>query len=157
MPGLLQCDSLLNLLTTLWAPEKKRSWFLSSRREKVSCAGATQNSRWRGEKKEWIFPSGRELVRVSQVAVVVKNPPADAGDARDSGLIPELGRSSGGGNCKLLIFLPGKFHGQRSLADYSPWGHKELDTTDELSAHTHTRTHTHTQRWYLHVRYILSF
>ena len=26
------------------------------------------------------------------------------------------------------IFLPGKFHRQRSLAGYSPWGHKELDT-----------------------------
>ena len=24
----------------------------------------------------------------------------------------------------------GKFHGQRSLAGYSPWGHKELDTTE---------------------------
>ena len=81
------------------------------------------------------------------MALVVKNPPANAGDARDSGLIPELGRSPGGGNCKLLIFLPGKFHGQRSLADYSPWGHKELDTTDELSARAraHTHTHTHTQ------------
>ena len=27
------------------------------------------------------------------------------------------------------VFLPGKFHGQRSLADYSPCGHKELDMT----------------------------
>ena len=27
------------------------------------------------------------------------------------------------------VFLPGKFHGQRSLAGYSPWGHKESDTT----------------------------
>ena len=27
------------------------------------------------------------------------------------------------------IFLPGEFHGQRSLAGYSPWGHKELDMT----------------------------
>ena len=27
-------------------------------------------------------------------------------------------------------FLPGKFHGQRSLVGYSPWGHKELDTTE---------------------------
>ena len=26
------------------------------------------------------------------------------------------------------VFLPGKSHGQRSLVDYSPWGHKELDT-----------------------------
>ena len=29
-------------------------------------------------------------------------------------------------------FLPGKFHGQRSLADYSPWGHKESDTTEHI-------------------------
>ena len=28
------------------------------------------------------------------------------------------------------VFLPGEFHGKRSLAGYSPWGHKELDTTD---------------------------
>ena len=28
--------------------------------------------------------------------------------------------------------LPGKSHGQRSLVDYSPWGHKELDTTEQL-------------------------
>ena len=25
----------------------------------------------------------------------------------------------------ILVFLPGKFHGQRSLVGYSPWGHKE--------------------------------
>ena len=29
--------------------------------------------------------------------------------------------------------LPGQFHGQRSLADYISWGHKELDTTERLS------------------------
>ena len=34
----------------------------------------------------------------SQVALMVKNPPANAGDIRDSGLIPGLGRSSGRGN-----------------------------------------------------------
>ena len=28
------------------------------------------------------------------------------------------------------VFLPGEFHGQRSLAGYSPWGHKELDVTE---------------------------
>ena len=28
------------------------------------------------------------------------------------------------------VFLPGKSHGQRSLAGYSPWGRKELDTTE---------------------------
>ena len=34
------------------------------------------------------------------------------------------------------VFLPGEFHGQRSLAGYSPWGHKGLDTTEQL-----TRSH----------------
>ena len=29
------------------------------------------------------------------------------------------------------VFLPGKFHGQRSLAGYSPWGRKESDTTEQ--------------------------
>ena len=33
------------------------------------------------------------------------------------------------------VFLPGEFHGQRSLDGYSPWGHKVLDTTEKL---THT-------------------
>ena len=28
------------------------------------------------------------------------------------------------------VFLPGEFHGQRSLVGYSPWGHKELDSTE---------------------------
>ena len=39
--------------------------------------------------------------------------------------------------------MPGKSHGQRSLVGYSTWGHKELDTTEQLSTHTHTHTHTH--------------
>ena len=31
------------------------------------------------------------------------------------------------------LFLPGEFHGQKGLAGYSPWGHKELDTTEWLT------------------------
>ena len=31
------------------------------------------------------------------------------------------------------VFLPGKFHGQRSLEGYSPWDHKDLDMTEQLS------------------------
>ena len=39
--------------------------------------------------------------------------------------------------------LAWEFHGQRSLAAYSPWGHKELDMTEWLThTHTHARTHT---------------
>ena len=30
----------------------------------------------------------------------------------------------------IAVFLPGVFHGQSSLAGYSPWGHKESDTTE---------------------------
>ena len=30
------------------------------------------------------------------------------------------------------VFLPGEFHGQRNLVGYSPWGHKESDTTERL-------------------------
>ena len=36
--------------------------------------------------------------------------------------------------------MAGKFHKQRSLVGYSPWGPKELDVTE----HTHAHTHTHT-------------
>ena len=39
-----------------------------------------------------------ENIRASQVALVVKNPPANAGDIRDMGSVPGLGRSPGEGN-----------------------------------------------------------
>ena len=46
--------------------------------------------------------------------------PANIGDM---GLIPGLGRSTGGGKWQPTpIFLPERSHGQRSLAGYSPWG-----------------------------------
>ena len=32
-----------------------------------------------------------------------------------------------------LVFLPGESHGQRSLAGYSPWGHKEWDMTEGIT------------------------
>ena len=47
-----------------------------------------------GETWEKEFNKGR----ASQLVLVVKNPPADAGDTRDAGLIPGSGRSPGGGN-----------------------------------------------------------
>ena len=57
----------------------------------------------------------------------------------DSGSISGLESSPGRGNGNPLQFsLPGKFHGQRSLADCSPQSHKELDMTEQLSTHTHT-------------------
>ena len=126
---------------------------------------------------------------------VVKNLPANTGDARDAGSIPGSGRFPGGGNGNPLeysclenpmdsgawqitdhgieknqtwleqfsmhsgkqqsnksmkkrqniwiapwqptpIFLPTEFHWQRSLARYSPWGHKKSDTTEWLTHFT---------------------
>ena len=42
--------------------------------------------------------------RAAQVALVVKSPPASAGDLRDSGSVPGLGRSPGGGYSNLLQY-----------------------------------------------------
>ena len=41
------------------------------------------------------------------------------------------------------VFLLEKFHGQRSLGGYSPWGHEELDTTE----HSHTLCVTESLCW----------
>ena len=35
------------------------------------------------------------------------------------------------------VLLPEKSHEQRSLEGYSPWGHKKMDTTEQLSTHTY--------------------
>ena len=59
-------------------------------------------------------------------------------NVRDLSLIRGSGRSPGEGNGNpLQYFCLGKSHGQRSLARYSPWDHKELGMTKWLT-HTHT-------------------
>ena len=70
----------------------------------------------------------------SQVALVIKNTPASAGDAKDACSIPGLGRSPGGryGNPLQYSCLENP-HGQRSLAGYRPWGHKQSDMTEQHS------------------------
>jgi len=58
---------------------------------------------------------------------MVRNPPAKTGDA---GLIPESRRSPGEENGQSTpVFLPRKFHGQRSLTSYSPSVYQEVDMT----------------------------
>ena len=52
-------------------------------------------------------------------------------------MIPGLGRSPGRAWQPSLESLLGEFQGQRSLAGYSPWGHKELDTIDVTEHSTH--------------------
>ena len=57
----------------------------------------------------------------SQVMIVVKNPPADAGDVRDRGPIPGSGRVPWRKKRQPTpVFLPGESQGQRSLAAAVP-------------------------------------
>ena len=64
----------------------------------------------------------------SQVAPVVKNPPANAGDV---GFDPWVGKIPWRRKWQPTPgFLPGASHGRRSLVGSSPWGHKESDTTE---------------------------
>ena len=72
----------------------------------------------------------------------VLNSKESACDEGDLGLIPGSGRSLGGGHGNPLQYsCLLNLHGQKSLADYSPWGHKELDRTERLSL-THSFTHS---------------
>ena len=69
-------------------------------------------------------------VGASQVELVVKNPPANAGDIRDVGSIPQLGRSQEEGMATCSSILAGESHGQRNPASYNSWGRTELDVTE---------------------------
>ena len=81
----------------------------------------------RGLSKPSGFPGG----------AVVKNMPASAGDAGDSGLIPESeGFPYRRAWQPTLVFLSGESHGQRSLKGYHPWDHKESDTTEHAQEFT---------------------
>ena len=61
----------------------------------------------------------------SQVLLVVKNPVDNAGDVRDTGSTPGLGRYLGGER--------GEIPWAEKPAGYSPWGYKESDMTERLS------------------------
>ena len=70
-------------------------------------------------------------MRASLVALVVKNPPANAGDIREVGLILTVTKIPWRRAWQPSpVFLPEKSHGERSLAGYSPWGHTESDITE---------------------------
>ena len=78
-------------------------------------------------------PLANSLLRgwASQVVLVVKNLPANAGDIRDPGSIPGSGGSPGGRAWQPTpVFLPGECHGQRNLVGYSPQDRRESDTTE---------------------------
>ena len=62
---------------------------------------------------------------------MVKNMPADAGDVGRCRFDPWVGKIPWRRKWPPIpVFLPGDSQGQRSLVSYSPWGPKELDTTE---------------------------
>ena len=82
----------------------------------------------------------KELDRTMQLSLslslyhrpVVKNPPANAGDVRDMGLIPGLERSPGEGHCHSFQYsCLENPHGQRSLL--GSWGHRVRHTLTKLT------------------------
>ena len=66
------------------------------------------------------------VLQTSQVVLVVKNPPANAGDARDAGSIPGLGRSSRVGNGNSL-----QYSCLENPMDRGAWSRKESETTEQ--------------------------
>ena len=65
---------------------------------------------------------------------MVKNLPANARDVRDADSMSGWGRCPGGGHGNPFQYsCLENPHGQRSLAGYSPWGSKEVDTNERLS------------------------
>ena len=65
-----------------------------------------------------------------QVVLVVKNPPANAGDLRDTGSIPGLGRSPAGGHDNPLQYSCLEDPRERGVRGYSPQGCEEWNTTE---------------------------
>ena len=80
------------------------------------------------------FPVAYCLLKGFLAGSVIKNPPANA---RDSGLIPGLGRSPGERNGHLLQYscLENSMDRGAWRVTYSRWNCKELDITKQLSTH----------------------
>ena len=73
----------------------------------------------------------------SQVALVVRNLPANAGDARDVGSIP-----GGGKRQPTPVFLPENFHRQKEPSRLQSMG-SQIAGHNRVCVHTHTQTHTY--------------
>ena len=102
----------------------------------VSCIGRRILYRWATREAHGIYVAQRGLLRWPGV----KNPPANAGDRhKRHGFNPWVGKVPWKMEWQPTpVFLPGEFHGQKSLVRYSPWGHKDTDMITWLSTHTQT-------------------
>jgi len=105
-------------------------WMNGSQHCNTSPVGVSEVQRWERFAAQMCH---LRLDGPSQVALVVKNPPAHAREVRDipRGSVPWYRRSPWRRAWQPApVFLPTESHGQRSLVGYSPWGHKESHTTE---------------------------
>ena len=138
--GVLNDSSTLHLLSVYLAM-LCGLWDLSSHKDQTPALGAQSSNHW----------TAREFIYLFHYYSLVVGFPGgsdrteSACNGRDLNSIPGSGRAPGGGNGNPLqypVFLPGKSHGQKSLVGYSPWGHKQSDTNEQL---THTYNEIITQ------------
>ena len=96
--------------------------------------------------KEWLSPKGWSYQSLELFSSAVKESACNAGNPCS---IPGLGRfpEEEQGYPLQAVFLPGESPWTRSLAGCSPWGHKELDTTEQLSTHTWCKEGVWLPRW----------
>ena len=76
---------------------------------------------------------------------MVKNPPANAGDAGDAGSTPGLGRLPEDGNCNPLQYSCLGNSMDRGFCQATVHGTVKSGTRLNAQTHTHTHTHTHLQ------------
>ena len=90
------------------------------------------------------FPSVCTVARLPKWHSGNNDLPANAGDTSDADLIPGLGKIPCSRKWQpTQVFLSGRFHGQRSLAGYSPWGCKESDMTEHACMHLYIMSFAH--------------
>ena len=85
---------------------------------------------------------------------MVENLSANAGDARDTGSVPGLRKSSGAGNGNLLQYsCLEKFCGQRNWVGYGPQDHKKLDMIEQLTHNGNGPKQRYTEFLYFNKNY----
>ena len=98
-----------------------------------------------------LYMKGAKPLRASQVARVVKDLAATAGDAREVGLIPGSRKPLGGVNGNPLQYsCLEKSHGARSLVGYSPWGLQRVGrdwVSTNITSHQGKANQNHNEIW----------
>ena len=135
---ILNCFSHVQLSAILWTVSHQALLSTGfSRNTGVDCHALLQATSQ--PREQTCISMSHELA--SQVALMVRNLPANAGDERDTGSISGLGRSPGGGHGNPLQYsCLENPQGQRSLAGYSPWGCRVRQDWNNLT-HTHLEEH----------------